>query len=389
MTQSVKAPSQVAREIADRLQSAITAETLRALMPTGKKVLKKFQPKDVADLLGVTPGLLRSMHMNDVIPEAEDKRRNGRYYSAQEIWDMRDILEKTARTPGSYRPSRKEGEKLQVIQFMNFKGGCAKTTTCAHFASYLALRGYRVLAIDLDSQASLTTMCEEELFIERERPTIYDAMKPENTVKMADVITPTTLPGLHLAPADLDLENFTFEFATRGSQFKARLESAIEQVEDDYDIVLVDSPPRLDFLTMTGMAATTSAIVTFAPSLLDLHSTVKFTRMASEYMEVLETHSADNPISYDHFKFLITRYNPNAQIEKRIADFVRGALGDHVMTSDMLHSAAITDAGMTRQTVLEVDKAGFSPKTLDRAITSVEGVGAELLQMTHQTWGRI
>src|SRR5690606_32247380 len=57
-----------------------------------------------------------------------------------------------------YLPHRTAGEKLQVVAVANFKGGAAKTTTAVHLAQYLALRGYRVLLVDLDSQASLTAL---------------------------------------------------------------------------------------------------------------------------------------------------------------------------------------------------------------------------------------
>ncbi len=61
-------------------------------------------------------------------------------------------------TDVDYIRHRRDDEGLQVISLVNFKGGSAKTTTSAHLAQYLALRGYRTLAIDLDPQASLTTL---------------------------------------------------------------------------------------------------------------------------------------------------------------------------------------------------------------------------------------
>ena len=83
---------------------------------------------------------------------------NRRQYSAEDIQDLRVLLEKTARKPGDYLPGRRDQDHLQVIGVMNFKGGSGKTTTSAHLAQRLALRGYRVLAIDLDPQASLTAL---------------------------------------------------------------------------------------------------------------------------------------------------------------------------------------------------------------------------------------
>ena len=63
-----------------------------------------------------------------------------------------------SRNPNKFLPRRREGEQLQCISVVNFKGGSAKTTTAANLTQFLALSGYRTLAIDLDPQASLTTL---------------------------------------------------------------------------------------------------------------------------------------------------------------------------------------------------------------------------------------
>ncbi|WP_163068131.1 AAA family ATPase, partial [Acinetobacter baumannii] len=77
-----------------------------------------------------------------------------------------------------FQPHRRKGEHLQVLAIANFKGGSAKTTTSVHLSQYLALRGYRVLAIDLDPQASLSAMfgAQPELDV-AENETIYAALR--------------------------------------------------------------------------------------------------------------------------------------------------------------------------------------------------------------------
>ena len=67
-------------------------------------------------------------------------------------------LDANSKSERKYLPWRRGGEKLQVITVVNFKGGSGKTTTAAHLAQYLALHGYRVLAVDLDPQASLSAL---------------------------------------------------------------------------------------------------------------------------------------------------------------------------------------------------------------------------------------
>lgn len=194
---------------------------------------------------------------------------------------MRQALELGSRTKGKYLPGRREGDKLQVLQLMNFKGGSAKSTATIHLCHYLALNGYRVLAIDLDPQGSLTGFCGLQTESEFDGPTIYDALRYEDSLPLSVVIADSYFPGLDLAPACLILSEFETETAVnagRGAAFFEQLSDALASVEGDYDVVIIDGPPVLGFLTLTGLFAATSVIVPMTPSMLDLASTQQFYR---------------------------------------------------------------------------------------------------------------
>lgn len=119
------------------------------------------------------------------------------------------MLEKTARRLGDYLPGRREGDHLQVIGVMNFKGGSGKTTTSALPAQRLALTGYRVLAFDLDPQASLTALHGvQPEFDLQDGGTLYDAIRYDDPVPIANVIRKTYIPNLDLIPGNLELMEF-------------------------------------------------------------------------------------------------------------------------------------------------------------------------------------
>ena len=122
---------------------------------------------------------------------------HGKGRLTEDIKNLRVLLEKTARKPGDYLPGRREGDHLQIIGVMNFKGGSGKTTSSAHLAQRLALTGYRVLEIDLDPQASLTALHgvrpEFDLL---DGGTLYDAIRYEDPVPIAEVIRKTYTNGL-------------------------------------------------------------------------------------------------------------------------------------------------------------------------------------------------
>lgn len=382
-------PSELATDISSRLNTAIREHLLSAFAPDNTKSLRTFSAPEAAELLGVSGQFMRKLHGEGTLPEPADVRGGRRYYTAHEIREARNVLEQSSRTKGRYLPGRREGEKLQVWQLMNFKGGSSKSTTTIHLAHYLALKGYRVLVVDLDPQGSLTSMCGISPEIEFDGLTIYDAIKYEDTVPLSEVIQETYFPGIHLAPSRLLLSEFETESAVQSNPeqpFFSRIGNALLDVEDQFDIVLMDSPPQLGFLTISGMAAATSLIVPLTPSMLDVSSTAQFLELAGAYMGVIE--DAGAALHYDSFKFLITRDEPTDIPSQQLTSFMRALFLDRVMSATALKSTAISDATMLKQSIYEVVRSEMTRATYDRARDSMDAVGKEVETMIHAAWGR-
>lgn len=382
-------PSTVAGDISQRLNAAIREHLLSAFAPNSAKTLRKFSAPEAAELLGVSGQFLHKAHAERTIPEPEESRGGRRYYSAQEIWSAREVLELSSRKSGKYLPKRSQSERLQIWQLMNFKGGSSKSTTTIHLAHYFALRGYRVLLIDLDPQGSLTSMCGISPEVEFDGLTVYDAIRYNDPITMNDVVVRTYFPGLSLAPSRLLLSEFETESAVYSNPdqpFFTRVRNAIAQVEDEFDLVLMDSPPQLGFLTIAGMAAASSLIVPLTPSMLDVSSTAQFLELAGAYMEVIEDAGAS--LHYDHFKFLITRDEPTDIPSQQLTSFMRALFQDRVMSATALKSTAIGDATMLKQSIYEVVRAEMTPSTYDRAKASMDSVGEEVERLVHEAWGR-
>jgi chromosome partitioning protein len=169
--------------------------------------------------------------------------------------------------------------------------------------------------------------------------------------------------------------------------FADRLSMAIETVQDDYDLVIIDSPPQLGFITLTALTAATGLIVTVVPGMLDIASMSQFLKLASETIKAVEE-SISRPVSWDFMRFLITRYEPSDGPQTQMAGYLRTILGPNVLTEPMLKSTAISDAGMTQQTIYEVDPGQLVRKTLERALSSMNGVADELELAIQKVWGR-
>lgn len=379
----------VTHEMAARLKTALTTHLEQVYAPDHRKKLRLFSATETAELLGVSGQFLRKGHSEGTLPEPAEVKGGRRFYSGDEIWAMRQLLEVTSRSPGKYRPGRRDGDKLQVIQLMNFKGGSAKSTATIHLCHYLALEGYRVLAVDLDPQGSLTGFCGLQTELEFEGKTVYDALRYEDPLPFSDVIVDTYFPGLDLAPARLVLSEFETETAVnagRGAAFFERLSNAIGQVEDDYDIVIIDSPPALGFLTLTGLFAATSVLVPMTPSMLDLASTQQFIEMTSAYLGVIE----DTGVRLDHdfFSFLITRDDPSDIPSQQIVSLMRALFQDRIIPSTALRSTAIGDASMLKMSIYEVARAEMTRSTYDRARGSMDAVGKDVAHLIQKAWGR-
>ncbi|WP_138464372.1 plasmid partitioning protein RepA [Poseidonocella sp. HB161398] len=360
--------------------------------PDAAKQMRKFTSGEAAQLLGINDSYLRKLHLDGKGPTPEVTGGNRRLYSVQDLRDLRELLEKTARKPGDYLPGRREGDHLQVIGVMNFKGGSGKTTTSAHLAQFLALNGYRVLAIDLDPQASMTAL--HGVQPEYDLPdggTLYDAIRYVDPAPIRDVIRPTYIPGLDLIPGNLELMEFEHETPRALAQgaaglFFFRVKEALAQVDADYDIVVIDCPPQLGFLTMSALSAATGVLVTIHPEMLDVMSMSQFLRMTADLMDVIAESGAD--MSHDWMRYLLTRYEPTDAPQNRIVAFLRTMYGDNVLNSPMLKSTAISDAGLTKQTLYEVSRSAFTRATYDRAIESLNAVNGEIADLIQKTWGR-
>src|ERR1700676_2892777 len=192
------------------LSNQLQALRERIFPPASQKQLRRFTSGEAARLIGVSDSYLRQISLAGEGPKPDTGTNRRRLYTLEQVNELRRHLATTS-NPGSkaraYVPHRLGDEHLQVIAVTNFKGGSGKTTTAAHLAQYLALRGYRVLAVDLDPQASLTALhgYQPEFDVEA-NSTLYAAIRyDEDRRPLAEVIRPTYFAGLDLVPGNLEL----------------------------------------------------------------------------------------------------------------------------------------------------------------------------------------
>ena len=381
--------------MATRLSRSLDANMRRSFLPDSAKELRKFNAAEAAEIIGVSQDHLRKQFFNEKIDlDVETDSRGRRWYTAAQIDQARHRISQDSRAKKFQYlvPGRRPGDKLQILSVANFKGGAGKTTSAIHLAQKLALDGYRVLAIDLDPQASLTTMFGLRPEIElAEAGTVFDALRYEDPVPFSDILRETYFHNLSLAPAGLLLSEFETETAhalrtNAQPPFYQRLALCIAEVEDRFDVVVIDCPPQLGFITLSALVASTGLIISVVPSMLDVASMAQFLQLTSSLMATIADVGASP--SWDFMKFLITRFEPNDSPQTQMAAFLRTMFGEDVLTRTFLKSSAVSDAGLTQQTLFEVNRQDFTRQTYDRALESITGVVNEIEGLIQTAWGR-
>ncbi|ATN37428.1 plasmid partitioning protein RepA (plasmid) [Rhizobium sp. ACO-34A] len=402
---SLRPADETIAEDAQALSLQLQAMRDRLFAPTSQKTLRSFSSGEAARLVGVSDGYLRQLSLAGEGPQPEVSAGGRRSYSLSDIDALRHYLAEQALAKGNKAKARsyvkwrdpERGEHLQVISVTNFKGGSGKTTSSVHLAQHLAMTGHRVLAIDLDPQASLSALFgyQPELDLAG-NDTIYGAIRYDDERRsLKDIIRKTYFHNLDLVPGNLELQEFEHAtprvLSTRRpgdatSLFFTRVQAALDDVADNYDVVIIDCPPQLGYLTLSALCASTSVIVTVHPQMLDVASMSQFLFMTADLLGVVR--EAGGQLNFDFLRYLVTRFEPHDAPQAQIVGFLRSLFGNRVLTASMLKSTAVSDAGLTKQTLYEVGRENFSRGTYDRAMESLDAVNSEIEQLVHTAWRR-
>jgi len=144
----------------------------------------------------------------------------------------------------------------KIISVCNQKGGVGKTTTVVNLGYYLAHKGKNILIIDLDPQANATS----GLGVDKStiKKSIYDVLI--NNINIKDVMQDISMPQLKLVPSDIHLTGAEIELVSFMNR-EYKLKQALKEAVNEFDFILIDSPPSLGILTLNSLAACNSVLI--------------------------------------------------------------------------------------------------------------------------------
>lgn len=240
---------------------------------------------------------------------------------------------------------------MKVIAIANQKGGCSKTTTSVNLAASLALRGQKVLLIDLDPQGAATAHLGISDFDNGMDQALMNSLSLEQCT-MVSVVA-----GLDVIPADMRLGRAEIELViSKGNE--TRLRDKIRELNSaslPYDFVIFDTPPNIGILTISALAASDIALIPVQTeyfALRGLSAIMDLTRVIGEDL---------NPKL--RLKFLLVMNDRRTKMSKEIISKTRENLGDDVLTTIIPRSIKLAEAPSYGKPVCLIDNECIAAKS--------------------------
>lgn len=404
----------------------------RGIAEEGRKSLRLFSTWEITRYLipVAAPHFRRVLKLNPYLPQGRSETESGaKWFTLDEVLRLRAHFAAEGSRAKEYLPYRPKDLPAKIVAVANFKGGVGKTSTAAHLAMSAALDGYRVLVIDLDSQGSMTSIfggrvadewqtvfpliarhyashliAENQARLARgDSPLPLDeTMTEAQKITAQSLIQKTHWPNIDLIGAQLNLYWAEFQIPVwrmqaRGWKLWDALSDVLgaDGVLDAYDIVFLDTPPALGYLTINGLAASDILLVPVGASFLEFDSTGRFFDMlhstfsSIEQGENIAARALGRPelaFEWDAVRAVITRYDGAQQAE--LAGLMQAYLGRTLSPWRQDFTALIGQAGERISGIYEADYRDFNRDTYMRGRETFDETYAAFKRLLLGVWRR-
>lgn len=381
-------------EQADRAEFMMDAVRGKLLAPESRKESPRFNATQLAELCGVDRNAIAyRSKKDDHLPKGQiNGSGNRREFALPEVhaW-VRE-----------YRANylKPAGHDAVCIAVTNFKGGVGKTTTTMTLAQGLSLKGHKVLVVDCDPQGSLTTLFGilPATEVNEEDTILPVCMGTEQSITSA--IRESYWHGIDVVGAAPLL--FAAEFALPARQMKDAnfqfwdvLNLALDDARQDYDVILIDTPPSLSYVTINAIMASDGILMPLPPNALAVASAAQFWRLFSDLAANLVEQRGVTK-EFDFVRVLMTQVKVRGKIEDDdtligVKDWIYKTYEGKVLSVEIPETKATETSAANFGTVYDDSpkvKEMIDPRTYKRALSAYDQATEQIEALIRATWQR-
>ena len=232
----------------------------------------------------------------------------------------------------------------KIIAFANQKGGVGKTTSCVNIAASLGILGHKVLIIDLDPQGNTTSG------VGISKKTLKATTKEllNGSVAVKDIIVNTAYENLDVIPTNTALAGAEFDLFEFDDS-ESRIKTALDEIKDNYDYILIDCPPSLGMLTVNAFAASDGVIV---PMQCEFYALEGLSQLLITINRIKRLYNPD----LDVCGILITMYNPRLLLSMQVMLELKKHYDDKIFDTKISRNVKLSEAPSFGRPVYYHDK---------------------------------
>lgn len=358
-------------------------EQIRTVMlpPTAKKVAPSMSALHLAQLCDVDKAKLAYRLTRGDLPA-------GVMHGNRREWSMADARKWVGEFRGDHlRPTGAAGITITVA---NFKGGVSKTTTAVTLAQGLSMRGHKVLLIDLDPQGSATTLFgvlpDTEVEYEHTAMLLFSGEEDD----LGYAVRESYWPGISLVCAAPLLFGAEFALPARqtrdpGFEFWRVLDRGLDATRVTYDVIIIDTPPALSYVTINALMAADGVIMPLPPSALDFASSAQFWDLFSDLCNQL-IRSRGQDKNFEFIDVLLSRVEASDAASSVVRQWILEAYGYKVLPIEIPKTAVAATASAEFGTVYDLPRGSMNARTFARARVAYDRMCELVEQQIEAVW---
>ncbi|CAG2155368.1 ParA family protein [Cupriavidus numazuensis] len=373
--------------IKNRAQRAFSQKRELMLEPYPRKKAPTFTSNDIISLCNLSRDQFKYLTRKGELPagQQQENKRAKEYSLADAIAWVRAT---------SKRPTRPEQVRGRIIAVANFKGGVAKTSTAVALGQALSLIGRRVLVIDCDPQGSATQLCgyAPDAEIEEQHTILPLIYRDFATLDYA--IKETYWQNLDLVPASTMLFDAEFEIPKQIAENLEKrvhfkwwdiLRAGLEPVTANYDVVIIDTPPSLSYITLNALVSADAILMPCPPEGLDFASSTQFWDLAAETLSGVP--GFEESKQYDFVNILLTKAR-NTDLSRKVREWLTDAYGERLLPFVIPESSVQATVAAGLCTVYDTTKADWNSTTYARIREPLDQLAEFVNTHLERAWKR-